>query len=292
MRSNTPRTLVSWFGLVLWLAGCQSKSTPDTEGAQAALVAVCADSSLSESDSWTCPEPITVECSDQADLPLPVASPEGVTCDPNDLRISDAGPYTPGTHDVTVQNAGGQTLCTTEVTVTDTQAPVVESHVVQLWPPNHKFHDIAIEDCVTVTDGCESDLQGEFLWASSDEPVDDKGDGHHAPDILLGEDCQHVSVRSERQGPKDGRVYKLGVRVTDSSGNATDAVCTVIVDHDQRGVVGADSGEAYRITFDGKDGGPTCDGQPDMPPTTPPTNPPPGNPPQPEEPGTPDNGPE
>jgi len=284
MRSNNPRQLVSWFWLVVWLAGCQTKQTPDTEGTQAALVAVCADSSMSMSDSWTCPTPITVECSDQADLPLPVASPEGVVCDPNDLRISDAGPYAPGTHNVSVENASGDTLCTTAVIVTDTQAPVVQTHTVQLWPPNHKFHAIAIEDCVTVTDACEGDLTGEFLWASSDEPVDDLGDGHHSPDIMLGEDCQHVSVRSERQGPKDGRVYKLGVRVTDSSGNATDAVCTVIVDHDQRGVVGADSGEAYRITFDGTQGGPVCDGVPD----NPPANPPSGNPPpaqeQPEEP--------
>lgn len=161
--------------------------------------------------------------------------------------------------------------------------PVLEAQPISLWPPNHKFHEIAVEDCVRVRSGC--DLQGEFVWASSDEPVDDKGDGHHAPDILLSDDCQRVSVRSERQGPKDGRVYKLGVRVVDAEGNASEASCTIIIDHDRRGVVGADSGEKYRITFDGTSGGPSCDGEvtpPPAPPANPPANPPtpPTNPPQ------------
>ena len=43
-----------------------------------------------------------------------------------------------------------------------------------------------------------------------------------------------MQLRSERQGPKDGRVYKLGVRVVDGSGNASEGVCTVVVDRDQR----------------------------------------------------------
>ena len=42
---------------------------------------------------------------------------------------------------------------------------------------------------------------------------------------------------------------------------------TVVVDHDQRGVVAADSGEAYRETFNGAAGGPVCDGEPDEPPS-------------------------
>jgi hypothetical protein len=128
---------------------------------------------------------------------------------------------------------------------------VVTAKTLNLWPPNHKFHSIAVSDCVDVEDACQPDLQAEFIWASSDEPVDDIGDGHHAPDILV-DDCQRVQLRSERQGPKDGRVYKLGVRVVDGSGNASEGVCTVVVDHDQRGVLGADSGEAYRISLNGQ----------------------------------------
>lgn len=155
----------------------------------------------------------------------------------------------------------------------DDAPPELQPHTISLWPPNHKLHEIAVEDCVSVVGACDATLRGEFIWASSDEPEDDKGDGHHAPDILLGEDCTKVSVRAERQGPEDGRVYKLGVRVVDSSGNASEAECVIVVDHDRRGAVGQDSGEAYRVRFDTEEGGPICDGEPDEPPPPPQVNP-------------------
>ena len=98
----------------------------------------------------------------------------------------------------------------------DAQAPAIEEHTLSLWPPNHKFHRVAAGDCVSAVDACGNALQGEFIWASSDEPIDDIGDGHFGPDIGLAGDTSHACVRAERQGPKDGRVYKLGVRVTDS----------------------------------------------------------------------------
>ncbi|HKP56578.1 MAG TPA: hypothetical protein VJV78_07660, partial [Polyangiales bacterium] len=129
------------------------------------------------------------------------------------------------------------------------QPPKLEPRSVSLWPPNHKLHEIDVADCVSARDACDNPLRGEFVWASSDEPIDDIGDGHHAPDIGLSADHEAVCVRSERQGPKDGRVYKLGVRVVDGNGNASEASCTIVVDHDQRGVVAADSGEAYRVSF-------------------------------------------
>lgn len=157
----------------------------------------------------------------------------------------------------------------------DTSAPVLSTKTLNLWPPNHKFHSISVADCVTVTDNCQNNLQAEFIWASSDEPVDSIGDGHHAPDIQVSE-CGAVALRAERQGPKDGRVYKLGVRVVDAAGNASESVCSVVVDHDQRGLLGADSGESYRVTFDGSAGGPSCDGEnPPPPPVEPPVEPPP-----------------
>ena len=133
---------------------------------------------------------------------------------------------------------------------------------IELWPPNHKLHSLTVEDCVMALDACGGELTGEFLWASSDEPIDSIGDGHYAPDIAVAEDCQRVDVRSERQGPKDGRVYKLGIRVFDASGDSLDGECHVIVDHDQRGVRAVASAEAYRIEFDGSQGGPACDGMP------------------------------
>jgi hypothetical protein len=127
-----------------------------------------------------------------------------------------------------------------------TAPPIVltpKSH--NIWPPNHKFHSFSVADCISAT-SCEPLTQAVFTWGSSDEPVDDLGDGHFAPDIMF-DGCDTVQLRSERQGPKDGRVYKLGVRVVNTLGQVADSVCTVIVDHDQRGVLGADSGESYRV---------------------------------------------
>lgn len=156
----------------------------------------------------------------------------------------------------------------------DTTPPALTSKTINLWPPNHKFHRITVDDCVSVSDDCQTNLEAEFIWASSDEPVDDIGDGHHAPDIKVS-DCNAVELRAERQGPKNGRVYKLGVRVVDAAGNAAESVCTVVVDHDQRGVLGADSGESYRIDLNGTGGLPTCDGDNPLPPAppTPPVTP-------------------
>jgi hypothetical protein len=151
-----------------------------------------------------------------------------------------------GAHAVSAAEPDGGPACTAD----DQAPPVLESHTLQLWPPNHKFHAVAVEDCVSAIDACEGELRGEFVWASSDEPIDSIGDGHHAPDIGIARDRRSACVRSERQGPKDGRVYKLGVRVVDAAGNAAEGECLVIVDHDQRGVTGSDSGEAYRVAFD------------------------------------------
>jgi hypothetical protein len=153
--------------------------------------------------------------------------------------------------------AAGAAVCATP----DAAVPSVESHTLNLWPPNHKFHQVAASDCVSAVDACGNALQGEFIWASSDEPIDDIGDGHFGPDIGLAGDTGHACVRSERQGPKDGRVYKLGVRVTDGQGNTSEGECLVIVDHDQRGVTGEDSGDAYRIEFSADDVGTDCGGE-------------------------------
>jgi hypothetical protein len=258
----------------------QSATSLNDQGS--ALVVECTDSgelAALPPDAWVCPEPRTIECNTGTGTveggTLYVEDPGDAACLTRGVVVSNDGPYPVGQHTIGVSLEGGDPICTTTLTVTDSAAPVLTSHTIQLWPPNHKFHDIAVSDCVSFVDACSGAVQGEFIWASSDEPVDDKGDGHHAPDIQLS-DCGKIAVRAERAGPRSGRVYTLGVRVVDAGGNQSEGTCKVIVDHDQRGVQGADDGEAYRITFDGSQGGPTCDGVPPAPPTN---NPPTTNPP-------------
>lgn len=259
------------------LAGCGQSGLTEPEGLVQRLIAECvSDDAALPPDAWTCPEALHVECgSGNADPGTLYVLDSVTSCAGTELQVTP-GPFGVGQHQILVSAPGPEVLCRSELVVKDTQPPVLTPKTLNLWPPNHKFHSIAVSDCVDIADACQPDLRAEFIWASSDEPVDDIGDGHHAPDILV-DDCQKVQLRSERQGPKDGRVYKLGVRVVDGSGNASEGVCTVVVDHDQRGVLGADSGEAYRINLNGQGGQLSCDGENELPPENdPPVNQPPG----------------
>jgi hypothetical protein len=256
----SPRPTELAVAAAIALIACNRTNT--IEGTRAALSVQCEPEASIPEGAWVCPEPLTLECGTADAATIYVAESDELSCADGPLSVESAAALRPGTHDVIVRDSAGDSVCEAELIVRDTAVPAIESHTVQLWPPNHKFHNVAVADCVSAVDACDGELRGEFIWASSDEPIDDIGDGHHAPDIGLSADRQHVCVRSERQGPKDGRVYKLGVRVVDQTGNAAEGECLVIVDHDQRGVTGKDSGEAYRVQFDGSEELPGCAGTP------------------------------
>src|SRR5687768_17606451 len=135
-----------------------------------------------------------------------------------------------------------------QATCSPDNAPTGTSHTMNLWPPNHTLHTITAAQCATIADDCDTDLSAQLIWASSDEPENSIGDGNHVPDITVG--CDHVKLRAERQGPRNGRVYHIGWRATDSGGNVTEGACTVIVDHDQSAAVTEDDGESYRVDLD------------------------------------------
>lgn len=198
-----------------------------------------------------CPDERSVTCAELADTVLYVASDSPLACEQYPIALTDEGIYGPGTHQVTVASDNGQ-ACVATLTVIDETPPTLVGSTLRLWPPNHTLHAVTVDDCVTSIDDCDGPLHAEFIWASSDEPVNAIGDGNHAPDIAVDDDCQQVSVRAERQGPNDGRVYTLGVRVTDTSGNFSEGQCHVVVEHDQSGRTPVDSGQAYRVNFDGR----------------------------------------
>lgn len=247
------------------LVGCHEDDEVRVAAA-ALLTAECTSPDAIPADGWVCPADRTLECG--AHDVVFVADDETTSCAGEPVAVSNPGPFAQGTHTIAVSDQDGVALCSAQLTVVDTQPPVLTEHTLKLWPPNHKFHDVAVEDCVSANDACDGDLQAEFLWASSDEPIDALGDGHHAPDIGVSADAQRVCVRAERQGPEDGRVYKLGVRVVDDAGHEVLGECLVIIDHDQRGVTGVDSGEAYRVAFDGSQQIAGCGGS--APPPSPP----------------------
>jgi hypothetical protein len=123
----------------------------------------------------------------------------------------------------------------TPLQILDVAPPTVRVAVspAVLWPPNHKFQDIAAT--VTATDNCDPAPAVKLLTITSNEPATGfLGNGDKGPDIdgaALGTDDRAFALRSERGtgNGSTGRVYTITYRVTDRSGNATDASATVTV---------------------------------------------------------------
>lgn len=254
------------FGLALAcasLVGCDVGSSGQTGPEDLGRVTIAPEIVLecaadSRDDDWSCPDTLRVDCASRAAVRLAVGSPSGEVCDA-DALVLEHDALSLGTHVVTVRNARDEVLCTSDVVVERTTPLRLIPRDSKLWPPNHKLHEISVADCVDIVGACPGErLSARFIWASSDEPVDAKGDGHHAPDIMLSSDCAHLALRSERQGPSDGRVYSLGVRVVDAEGRAVETSCMVSVDHDQSGRNARPGPDAYRLDFDGASGTPDC----------------------------------
>ncbi len=231
----------------LGLVACRDEVNASTHSP---LIVECAAPVDLPSDAWVCDEARSLSCDELATARLYVPEGGPLACEDYPIRLANDGPFSAGaTHTVIVESENGE-ACSAQLTVIDETPPHVTTHTLQLWPPNHKLHTIDVNECITAFDDCGGELRTAILWASSDEPVDDIGDGHHAPDIKATGDGL-VSLRAERQGGADGRVYTLGVRVTDPIGNYTDAECHVVVPHDQSDhpLTEPNSGEAYRLVF-------------------------------------------
>jgi 6-phosphogluconolactonase len=97
-----------------------------------------------------------------------------------------------------------------------------------LWPPNHKFVDVTIG--YSVTDPCPNTC---VLTVASSEPVNGTGDGNTSPDWQVI-DSHHVSLRAERSGPGEGRVYTITITCTNATNHLSSTkTVTVLVPHDQ-----------------------------------------------------------
>ena len=97
--------------------------------------------------------------------------------------------------------------------------------MLELWPPNHKYHTFNLSDCVRVLDNennqMDVDNLGRIISIYSDEPeeVPGNGDGNTTHDIII-EGNSSFQVRAERQGVSNGRVYGITFEITDGSGTA------------------------------------------------------------------------
>jgi hypothetical protein len=158
------------------------------------------------------------------------------------LLVED-GPFALGEHQIVVServNAAGSAdpdpreVCRSQLNVVDTTPPEAHPTHTTLWPPNHKLHTLSAQACAGLVDACDPRVAVHFTSATSDEPADAKGDGAFEPDVAFN-GADSVSLRAERQGPSNGRVYTLGWLAQDAAGNELAGSCTVEVPHDQSG---------------------------------------------------------
>jgi len=127
---------------------------------------------------------------------------------------------------------------TAYVEVVDTTPPTVDSvsstHS-ELWPANHQMVTVTIT--ASASDNC---CPSPTLAAvvTSDEPVDDKGDGRFAPDwtdpvIDQNTGTITLDLRAERSGKGDGRTYTVTITAVDGTGNVSlPETVTITVPHD------------------------------------------------------------
>ncbi len=192
---------------------------------------------------------LTVECGSEFEDPgVNIADNCDVLIQPVVTGAVDT--HTPGVYVLTyaaIDACGndGPTLTRT-INVVDTTPPVITLlPPKELWPPNHNLVTLTLADLATVEDLCEGELDpnevGTILDIYSDEPDNDNGDGNTSADIVIVGD-HTFSVRAERQGGSNGRVYGIHFEVTDSAGNIAEGTAFVHVPHDQSGAEAVDDG--------------------------------------------------
>jgi hypothetical protein len=129
----------------------------------------------------------------------------------------------------------------------------VVASVEQLWPPNHKAVPIALAG---VVDPDGDPVVVTVTAVAQDEPLDATGDGATCPDAT-GVGLDGVSVRAERSGNGDGRVYHVAFQAVDRCNAVCTGEVTVCVPHDHRpGATCGDGGPLYDSTL----GAPPCVG--------------------------------
>jgi hypothetical protein len=121
--------------------------------------------------------------------------------------------------------------------------------VEYLWPANHNYVDVTV---LGVTDPDGDPVSITVTGITSDEPTAyDTGSGgeKHSPDAE-GVGTGTASLRAERSGDGNGRVYEITFVASDGRGGETVGTVKVYVPHDvKKGEYTCiDDGQAYDAT--------------------------------------------
>jgi parallel beta-helix repeat protein len=136
-----------------------------------------------------------------------------------------------GTHVITLtvdDGNGGITQDTVTISVTDNSVPTIGSVAATpnvLRQANHQMVPVSINPAVF---DCDSQVVCRIISVASNEPVEGLGDGDKTPDWVITGNLI-VSLRAERSGKGNGRVYTITIECTDSSGNSSTKTVAVNV---------------------------------------------------------------
>ncbi|MBN1309707.1 MAG: VCBS repeat-containing protein [Chitinispirillaceae bacterium] len=123
-----------------------------------------------------------------------------------------------------------------DVTIVDTTVPTLapSSSVNMLWPPNHTMRTVSI--AANAEDNAGSVTLSTVI--SSNEPQNGLGDGDEAPDWtepVINQESGIItfSLRAERSGNGNGRIYTIRITATDNSGNISSVDVKILVPHNK-----------------------------------------------------------
>ena len=199
----------------------------------------------------TCPTDIEVaNDADSCGAVVTYTEPSGESCGTVTCDHPSGSFFAVGETTVTCTSTAGPS-CSFKVTVNDEQAPTITTNDYVLWSPDHTYANFTVNGLVeSVSDNCDSNVgSGSVTIVSvySDEPDDATADGNTINDIVIAPDCKSLKLRAERKGDGNGRVYRVKLKVMDSSGNVTIAFATVTVPNSQNGSTAIDDGPSFTV---------------------------------------------
>jgi hypothetical protein len=120
----------------------------------------------------------------------------------------------------------------------------------ELWPADHRMVDIPLAAVVAATDPDGDSVSLEVTAITQDEPVIGPGSGSTMPDGS-GVGTGIASLRAERAGGGNGRVYRVSYAGADNRGGRCTGTFEVLVPHSQNGRPPRDDGQIHDATVSG-----------------------------------------
>lgn len=157
-----------------------------------------------------------------------------VTCEPPSGSVFSVGETVVTC--TAVDSLGNSSTCSFTVTVEGAQPPVLvgaKARPAILWPPNHKWVNVAIDTDVESECG-DANVTCTIVDVTSNESDNATGDGNTSPDWLITGNGG-LQLRAERSGNGSGRIYTVRFVCEDDFGNTVEGTVNVVVPHDRGG---------------------------------------------------------